>query len=136
MDRRLVIATACLFLTGYPAASDIRHEERSVDLEFIPHFARFTEAGANRLNGQWVKCWVPIDSLPWWHEDYVLYENDSIYDVARTVWFVPGQEPNVDKPMLVTGRLEIIQHVPSVINRVWFEGFTEYRLADARIVRR
>lgn len=98
-------------------------------------FADLTPAQAKRLDGKTVTLRIVLDSTARDHEGQTLYDCDSPDDVSRTVWFARGVNlDDEDKPLVVRGRLQIIEHPAATHGGEFFVGFTEYRLVGARIV--
>jgi hypothetical protein len=64
------------------------------------------------------------------------YECVSADGVSRCVWFRPSEEVPQAGKVIVQGFLRIIHHPPSIgSDGTLFEGFTEYRIMRARLVR-
>jgi hypothetical protein len=104
---------------------------RSISRIAVAHdLARLTASQAELLEGKRAKYWIVLDSLPDYHEGYVLYDCLSRDEIGRTVWF--EGEQNLAEDMVVEATLRVLHHVASVArNGTPFQGFTEYRLTHA-----
>jgi hypothetical protein len=101
-------------------------------------FAYLAQADADRLDGQMVRFQIELNSTEGEHNGYILYDCKSRNAVARSVWFRPNADGSDldtdDGPFEVEGRLVVIVHPARLVGATWFDGFTEFRLVDARRV--
>lgn len=88
--------------------------------------ATLTQADSLQLTGERHLFLVRIDSAPWSHDGYTIF--DCVGKDA-TVWLRPGQQ--VADIMLVEATLGVVRHKASN----GFPAFVELRLMDARRLR-
>jgi hypothetical protein len=120
----LLVSLALSFPCDVPRIDDRAEHARD--------FATLTGDEIRRLDGTLFT--VVIDSpemeMP---NGSIAYECVSADRVSRCVWFQPDEEIPQAGKLMVRGRLQVIHHPPSVHGGVLFEGFTEYRVLQARL---
>jgi hypothetical protein len=88
-------------------------------------FSTLTLTEAQKLDGRRARFVVALDSAPADRGGCVVYDCAG-QDALRSVWLVPGQDP--DREMTVEAVLRL-RFVPAAHG---FAGFWEYRLTEAR----
>jgi hypothetical protein len=89
---------------------------------------------AQRLAGRRHTYHVRLTSLGTEAGDRVAYEVEGLAGALATVWLHRGREYNVGSDMLVEATLVVHKHAEDVSPAgEKFPGFTELRLADARV---
>jgi hypothetical protein len=121
---------AGLIASAAPALADAP-SPNGVDADGVHDFAALTFQDALSLQGHPARYRVVLDSLPDEAGDYVLFNCLSPVGESRTVYLLPGQD--VADRMTVEAVLVVRQCPPSEgPGGAHFEGFTEFRLMDAR----
>jgi hypothetical protein len=120
----------CLLFLFDPSPLSAFRQQGSIDL------AALSPSEALRLSGQWLRVRISIDSVDSSLEGPSVYECRTSDHVSRTACFCPEQEIDERKPFEVEGRFIVIHHARTFIDGVPFTGFVEYRVTEARRVRR
>ena len=86
-------------------------------------------------NGQWITTRITINTAEDEIDGNTFYGCESVNDVSRSVCFKGYLDLDETVPHVVMGKLRVIHHAPVVIDGEVFEGFTEYRLERAVVVK-
>ena len=86
-------------------------------------------------SGQWITTQVFINTAEDELDGRTFYGCRSDDAISRSVCFKGFIDLNETIPHVVLGRLRVIYHSPTTIDGESYEGFTEYRLEQAVIIR-
>jgi hypothetical protein len=119
-----------LLLAALPAVASAPAPPAAPEVVLVEDFASLPHGRALRLHGKRGLFRVTVDSPPTplgrWHG----YECEGRGAAYRTLWLHQDDEP--DDGMVVEAVLVIHRHQERVTPTQRFEGFMEYRLAQAR----
>ena len=86
-------------------------------------------------NGQWVTVQITVETTEDEINGNTFYGCVSNNEISRSVCFKGYIDLNEYEPHVVMGKLRIINHGPACIDGEEHEGFTEYRLEKAVLIR-
>lgn len=98
-------------------------------------FAGMKASDAEERRGEWLTCVVRFASSSAENEGQLLYECEGHDDVYRTIWFREPVALDETAFHLIRARLRVITHPDRMIDGTQFQGFTEFRLVNARLIR-
>jgi hypothetical protein len=86
-------------------------------------------------DGQWITALITIDTAEDVLDGNTFYGCASDDAISRSVCFKGSIDLNENVPHVVMGRLRVIYHATTIIDDERYEGFSEYRLERAVLVR-